>query len=153
MWFIRKQNWFHGNWPQKARKIFFMACLPKKKFLWHVYTKKEFFLVPKKNLYAVTNFVFLWTTFCNLLRIGKLYLVTFLECKHFLVLWERTCLKKSCFPGCFWHSLFPLDIWWSNRNFFRFHRGLCPSAHPKKPFPCLTIKSPAGKVHFQNLMP
>ena len=85
---------------------------------------------------AVTNFVFLWTTFCNLLRIGKLYLVTFLECKPFFVLWERTCLKKSCFPGYFWHSLFPLDIWWFDRkSFFRVRRGLRTSAHPKKTFP------------------
>ena len=103
-----------------------MAGLPEKKIFWY----------PKKNLDAVTNFVFLWTTFCSQLRIGKLYLVTFLECKPFLVLWERTCLKKSCFPGYFWHSLFPLDIWWFDRkSFFRVRRGLRTSAHPKKTFP------------------
>ena len=48
MWFIRKQNWFPGNWPQKARKKFFMACLPKKKILWLVYPKKNFFGYLKK---------------------------------------------------------------------------------------------------------
>ena len=120
----------------ERKKFFFMACLPKKNFSWLVYLKIFFFWYPKKNLDAVTNFVFLWTTFCSQLRIGKLYLVTFLECKPFLVLWERTCLKKSCFPGYFWHSLFPLDIWWFDRkSFFRVRRGLRTSAHPKKTFP------------------